>query len=474
MTPEQLVEHGNQLFAKGDVQGAIDSYTQAIQVKPDYVNAYHNRGLAYHKAGRHQDAIADFDKTIELSPKMAQAYYNRGNAKLAMGRPNAAIMDFNAALKLKPDLAKAQEAKLAATRSSAQQSIASRIQQAKRFEAQGLKDRAADEWEAVVDLDPANPEARAGLARCRKKSSPAGLVIAAVVLVVGIAGLGYLVSQRTGSKPPQPQTQTKPQTGLPPTPAPRNDDEARLLAEREKERKQKAEEGLARAKAATDPEEALRILDEYATFLSGNDDAPKVREEILAKRRTAWLNKLRGMMDAGKHEQVLAEIQRYASSYGAQPSDIDPLREEAQEKRTAANVAELQKLIAESRFAEAMDALQKVWHALGDAEGLKQRVAIKNAWFTRIVELADQGKHQDAIAQLDKLQLYDVSDIGLDKVLATRGKAVKGRIRQLIAEKKWQEADTLLRQNWDFIKPEKERKQLYDEIEKGSGGQNPG
>ena len=59
---------------------AIADYNMAIELKPDYAQAYVNRGNAYRDKGVIDRAIADYSKAIELKPDYAQAYYNRGGA----------------------------------------------------------------------------------------------------------------------------------------------------------------------------------------------------------------------------------------------------------------------------------------------------------------------------------------------------------------------------------------------------------
>jgi tetratricopeptide (TPR) repeat protein len=45
---------------EGDAQQAINLYTQALQIDPDYSLAYLNRGAAYNNLGNFTGAIADF------------------------------------------------------------------------------------------------------------------------------------------------------------------------------------------------------------------------------------------------------------------------------------------------------------------------------------------------------------------------------------------------------------------------------
>jgi len=61
-------------------RNCIINYTKAIELKPDYADAYNNRGNAYAAKGQHEQASADYTKAIELQPDYASVYNNRGNA----------------------------------------------------------------------------------------------------------------------------------------------------------------------------------------------------------------------------------------------------------------------------------------------------------------------------------------------------------------------------------------------------------
>ena len=43
---------------------ALEDYTKAIQLKPDYHEAYNNRGLLYEAMGQQDKALADYNKAI--------------------------------------------------------------------------------------------------------------------------------------------------------------------------------------------------------------------------------------------------------------------------------------------------------------------------------------------------------------------------------------------------------------------------
>jgi tetratricopeptide (TPR) repeat protein len=57
----------NSHMTKGNLDNAIQDYSRAIQLNPDYAEAYNNRGMAYVMKSNNQDAIADFKKVLKLS-----------------------------------------------------------------------------------------------------------------------------------------------------------------------------------------------------------------------------------------------------------------------------------------------------------------------------------------------------------------------------------------------------------------------
>ena len=59
--------------------------TKAIELRPDYADAYCFRGRAYRSQGEHDRAIEDSTKAIELKPDYAEAYYIRGAAYISQG-----------------------------------------------------------------------------------------------------------------------------------------------------------------------------------------------------------------------------------------------------------------------------------------------------------------------------------------------------------------------------------------------------
>jgi tetratricopeptide (TPR) repeat protein len=74
---------------------AIADYTKAIELKPDFADAFVNRGNIYGLNGLYDQAISDSTKVIQLKPNDAIGYNNRAwNYHLA-GRDAEGLPDAN-------------------------------------------------------------------------------------------------------------------------------------------------------------------------------------------------------------------------------------------------------------------------------------------------------------------------------------------------------------------------------------------
>lgn len=57
---------GNTLFEGDDFDGAVETYTKAIELKPDFGHAYYNRGYIMLRDGRRNEGLADLSRAGEL------------------------------------------------------------------------------------------------------------------------------------------------------------------------------------------------------------------------------------------------------------------------------------------------------------------------------------------------------------------------------------------------------------------------
>jgi tetratricopeptide (TPR) repeat protein len=105
-TATDWFESANRKHDVEDYQGAIEAFTKAIQLKPDFADAYRGRASTKYLLADYEGSIADYTEVIKLKPD-ADAYYVRGLAKFDMKDNKGAIADFTEAIKLKPDYADA-------------------------------------------------------------------------------------------------------------------------------------------------------------------------------------------------------------------------------------------------------------------------------------------------------------------------------------------------------------------------------
>jgi tetratricopeptide (TPR) repeat protein len=92
----------------GGKQQAIQEFGKAIQLNPQYANAYFTRAYLYEQLGEVQRALSDYNKAINLDPKFTSAYSNRGLLKVErLNDPQGALADYNQALTINANYADA-------------------------------------------------------------------------------------------------------------------------------------------------------------------------------------------------------------------------------------------------------------------------------------------------------------------------------------------------------------------------------
>ena len=129
-------DRGLDHYKQGNLEAAIEDYTTAIELDPQYVLAYYDRGGARSEQGNLDAAIEDYTRAIELDPQFAVAYYSRGVARSHQGDLSGAIQDYTTAIELDPQFAYAY-----CNRGFA------------RYE-QGNLDAAIPDFDMAIELDP--------------------------------------------------------------------------------------------------------------------------------------------------------------------------------------------------------------------------------------------------------------------------------------------------------------------------------
>jgi len=111
---KKLLKKGNELFARGDIAGAIAEYNEALIADPRLASAYLNRGNARRAAGDLDGAIMDYESAEELESHLvrdnrdiAQAYLTRGYQRSNRLELDGALADLDRAISLNPQDAEA-------------------------------------------------------------------------------------------------------------------------------------------------------------------------------------------------------------------------------------------------------------------------------------------------------------------------------------------------------------------------------
>ncbi|MDZ8091586.1 MAG: tetratricopeptide repeat protein [Nostoc sp. DedQUE05] len=86
---------------------AAADFNKAIDINPQFTQAYSNRGGLYYELKKWELAVADFNKAIAINPQYAQTYYNRGYFYYKLEKWNLAVADYNKAIDINPQYAQA-------------------------------------------------------------------------------------------------------------------------------------------------------------------------------------------------------------------------------------------------------------------------------------------------------------------------------------------------------------------------------
>jgi predicted O-linked N-acetylglucosamine transferase (SPINDLY family) len=89
----------------GLIEQAVDAHDRAIQLKPDYAEAYFHRGSALLLLDRNEQADQSFDRALSFQPHHLQAIAGKGLVSFHLRHSDTALAAFNTALAIKPDFA---------------------------------------------------------------------------------------------------------------------------------------------------------------------------------------------------------------------------------------------------------------------------------------------------------------------------------------------------------------------------------
>ena len=137
--------------AENKFREAIADFDKALELNPDLVEAYVERGVLFANNKRYDDAIGDYTRAIQMDPKNAKAYAMRAEAKLKSNAADDALIDVNRALGL-----------------SLSDPLALRIR-GNLYEVQEREGDAIYDYQRALTKDPFQAESRAALVRLNQE-----------------------------------------------------------------------------------------------------------------------------------------------------------------------------------------------------------------------------------------------------------------------------------------------------------------
>jgi len=92
---------GNVFKEKGEIELAKNNYKQAIRIKPNYAEAYYGFGLTLEKNEEFLYAIKNYQNALINKPNYPEVFFNLGNVYRKSGDYELAIKNYKNAIKLK-------------------------------------------------------------------------------------------------------------------------------------------------------------------------------------------------------------------------------------------------------------------------------------------------------------------------------------------------------------------------------------
>ncbi len=93
----------------GDIDQAVSFYSKALEIAPTFYKGWYALGLAYNKLAEYEEALSALQKALDVDPTYQKAYSAMGEIYLSKQEFDLAIEKFRMAIDVDPTYAKAYE-----------------------------------------------------------------------------------------------------------------------------------------------------------------------------------------------------------------------------------------------------------------------------------------------------------------------------------------------------------------------------
>jgi len=100
---QQIHNNLGDVYARqGNFQKAIEEFTLATQINPNYADAWHNLANTYQQVGQIDLALENYQKALSINPQLWQSYQNMAAIYFNAGQFDAALENIKKAAELNP------------------------------------------------------------------------------------------------------------------------------------------------------------------------------------------------------------------------------------------------------------------------------------------------------------------------------------------------------------------------------------
>ncbi|MCU0606459.1 MAG: tetratricopeptide repeat protein [Candidatus Edwardsbacteria bacterium] len=150
---EEHNEKGVMLYHRRELAAAEAEFRRALELRPDFAEAFNNIGLAMSDQGKREDAVTAFRRAVELMPDAPETYNNLGCLFKSKRDYQQAVEHFNQAIAKRADYAPGYF------------NLGLAYEEMEKF------DQAIKAWEKVLTLQPTHDEARRKIATYRARKA---------------------------------------------------------------------------------------------------------------------------------------------------------------------------------------------------------------------------------------------------------------------------------------------------------------
>ena len=98
------LEQGNNFYFQKNYQSAIQAYSRAINLNPNFAEAYNNRGNSFFQLQNYSQAVQDLQTAVNFNNFDARIHNNLGSAYLLQNLYDAAINEYTQAINLNKNI----------------------------------------------------------------------------------------------------------------------------------------------------------------------------------------------------------------------------------------------------------------------------------------------------------------------------------------------------------------------------------